>query len=652
MKTALILYQNDENQEVIDFLKKGFEEVFDQYITFTNVFLNRLEPRTELRADAYLVRENSVLQDIKDLVDDFSKIIMVTRSPARESLKLISDIPAGTDVLLVNDSYETALDTVYAFYEIGVSHINLIPYDSALTRTGIYDHITVAVTPSEPHLVPPHIKRVIDIGYRKVGFDTMFKLMRLLDLDVGIINRNLQRHIHSVVESNEGFQSNYIYGYLKSEMLSRVVDTSENGMLLTDSACRPVYANRPALRIFRADNKDQIHIADHIPPEVLNAQDPSGEPVEIYGEPYTYEKNPIRLMDDVVGYYFILQDYARSQAKSGARQGGFTAKYTFKDILCQSPEMSQLIDTARQIAAVDDTVMIYGESGTGKELLAQSIHNASPRRRAPFIAINCAALPDTLLESELFGYEPGSFTGASSRGRKGLFELAMHGTVLLDEIGEISPKFQASFLRALQERQIIRVGGKELIDIDVRFITATNRDLRQQVREGAFRSDLFYRLNVFPLSIPPLRRRKEDIEALLRHFLHEDYRSITPREFALLDRYAWPGNVRELENACTFYRTMHRFPDYLLGEADSASPGEEDLSTVGLQLIQENTQLSHGIGRTRLIYLLRDRRHLLLSDHQLRLILEDLRQRELITVHPGRRGAQITERGTAALRGT
>ncbi len=652
MKNAIILYQNDENREVIDFLKKSFEEVFDQYITFTNVFLNRLEPRAVLAADAYLVWENGILQEVKDLVDDFSKVIMVTRSPARESLNLISSIPAGTSVLLVNDSYETALDTVYAFYEIGVSHINLIPYDSALTRTGIYDQITVAVTPSEPHLVPPHIKQIIDIGYRKVGFDTMFKLMQLLDLDVGIINRNLQRHICSVVESNEGFHSNYIYGYLKSEMLSRVVDASENGMLLTDSAYQPVYANRLALKIFQADNKNQIHIADHIPAETLDAQDHSEEPVMIGGETYGYEKNPIRLMDDVAGYYFILQDYAKARAQSrGARQAGFTAKYTFKDILCQSPEMSQLIDTARQIAAADDTVMIYGESGTGKELLAQSIHNASPRRKAPFIAINCAALPDSLLESELFGYEPGSFTGASSRGRKGLFELAMHGTVLLDEIGEISPKFQASFLRALQERQIIRVGGKELIDIDVRFITATNRDLRQQVQNGAFRSDLFFRLNVFPLSIPPLRRRKADIAALLKNFLQEDYRSVTPGEFALLDRYAWPGNVRELENACTFYRTMHKFPDYLFNDAKTAPPRAEDSHIEVLRLIGENTRLSHGIGRTNLIYQLRNRnRHI--SDHQLRLILEELRQQGLITIRPGRCGAQITERGSTLLQGS
>ena len=317
-----------------------------------------------------------------EMMEDFSKVIMVTRSPARESLNLISAIPAGTNVLLVNASYETALETVHAFYEIGVSHINLIPYDSALTRTGIYDQITVAVTPSEPHLVPPHISQVIDIGYRKVGFDTMFKLMQLLDLDVGIINRNLQRHIYSVVEPNEGFHSNYIYGYLKSEMLSRVVDASENGMLLTDAAYQPVYANRLALKIFRADNKSQIRIAGHIPAEVLNAQDHSEEPVIIEGEAYGYEKNPIRLMDDVAGYYFILQDYAKVKAQSrSARQAGFTAKYTFKDILCKSPEMSQLIDTARQIAAAHLTRLktLLAEASRGRcgRDMAVEIRNAA-----------------------------------------------------------------------------------------------------------------------------------------------------------------------------------------------------------------------------------------------------------------------------------
>lgn len=652
MKQVIILYRNEENIEAINFIQKNFEEIFGQYISFSNYYLTRLDPHTILKADAFLVRDESILQEAKAFVDDFSKMIKINRSPARESLKQISSIPAGSNVLLVNDCYESALNTVYSFYEIGVSHINFIPYDSTLARTGIYDQLEIAVTPSEPHLVPPHIKTVIDIGYRRVSFDTMFKLMQLLDLDVSIVNRNLQRHIHSVVESNEGFHANYVYGYLKSEMLSNVVNSSENGMLLTDSFFRPVYANRQALKIFQAVNKNHIQITDYLPAERLRAQEQVEEPVMINGDVYGLEKNAIRLMDDVVGYCMILQDYGKTRAQSLLmKRTGFAAKYQFKDIVCESREMAQVIDTARQIAEADDTILISGESGTGKELLAQSIHNASRRRKGPFIAINCAALPDALLESELFGYEPGSFTGASSHGKKGLFELAMHGTLFLDEIGEISPKFQASFLRAIQERQIIRVGGKELIDIDVRFITVTNQDLRQKVKNGTFRSDLFFRLNVLPLTVPPLRRRKADIPALLKYFLREDYRNVTQAELAFLDQYSWPGNVRELENVCTFYKTMHRFPEYLFADIPEEAPrrGPDDGSREILKLIQENTCPAHGIGRANLIYQLKSR-NCLLSDRSLRQILEDLRRKGLITVKPGRCGAQITEQGSAYLR--
>ena len=651
MLRAILLYRNDENPEAIRYIQENFEEIFGRYITFHNCYIDQLQPGALLEASAFLLRDESLLQEAKSFVDDFSKMIVVGRSPRREALKLLSGIPAGTSVLLVNDSYETTMSTIYSFYEVGVSHINLVPYDPALLHTGIYDHIEVAVTPAEPHLVPPHIRQVIDIGYRRVSFDTMFKLMQLLDLDISIINRNLQRHIHSVVESNEGFHSNYVYGYLKSEMLSAVVNASENGMLLVDSAFQPVYANRQALKIFRAVNKNHIHITGFASPELLASNEPPEEPILIDGDAYSLEKYPIRLMDDVVGWYIILQDYTKAQSQKQLHaRAGFAAKYTFKDIVSESREMAQVIATARQIAAADDTIVLYGESGTGKELFAQSIHNASRRRKGPFIAINCAALPDTLLESELFGYEPGSFTGASARGRKGLLELAMHGTVFLDEIGEISPKFQASFLRAIQERQVIRVGGKELIDIDVRFITATNRDLRQKVREGAFRSDLYFRLNVLPLSIPPLRRRRADLPPLMKCFLREAYADVTREEHALLSRYGWPGNVRELENACTFYRTMHRFPDYIYTGGEAASPaGGRDRRLELLRLIAQNTGPAHGIGRTNLLYRIRESWPQL-SDHKLRLILEELREQGFITIRPGRCGAQVTRKGEELLR--
>lgn len=208
----------------------------------------------------------------------------------------------------------------------------------------------------------------------------------------------------------------------------------------------------------------------------------------------------------------------------------------------------------RTMVQSEHTVLIYGESGTGKELFAQSIHNASPRKRKPFVAVNCAALPENLLESELFGYEAGAFTGANAKGKIGLFEQANHGTIFLDEIGDVTPKLQARLLRTIQEKQIMRIGSDRIIDIDVRLITATNKDLMLEVQEGHFRSDLFYRLNVLPIRIPPLRARMQDVIPLLHHFLGDKYNDLTPQEIDHLTTYQWPGNVREVENFCTIIR--------------------------------------------------------------------------------------------------
>ncbi len=216
-----------------------------------------------------------------------------------------------------------------------------------------------------------------------------------------------------------------------------------------------------------------------------------------------------------------------------------------------SAPMTQVYKLVEQVAPTSATVLIQGESGTGKELVAHAIHALSPRRDRSFIRVNCAALPEALLESELFGHEKGAFTGAIAR-KAGRFELADGGTLFLDEIGELSPHVQVRLLRVLQERSFERVGGEKTITVDVRIITATNRDLCVEMQEGRFREDLFYRLNVFPLTVPPLRERSDDIPLLVNHFLAvysqgQDKR-LTPDALEALLNYTWPGNVRELQN--------------------------------------------------------------------------------------------------------
>ena len=229
-------------------------------------------------------------------------------------------------------------------------------------------------------------------------------------------------------------------------------------------------------------------------------------------------------------------------------------EYRFRDLLSKSPAMQALFELAKTAARSNSTILVLGESGSGKEVLARAIHAESPRVDGPFVAVSCAALTETLLESELFGHEKGAFTGAIAR-RKGKFEAAHGGTLFLDEVGDIGPKLQLDLLRVLEERRVQRVGGNEPIEVDVRIIAATNRDLRKAALEGKFREDLFYRLNVIPVLIPPLRQRREDIPLLVESFVErlavemkKRIDGVSPDAMGALMAHDWPGNVRELRN--------------------------------------------------------------------------------------------------------
>ena len=279
------------------------------------------------------------------------------------------------------------------------------------------------------------------------------------------------------------------------------------------------------------------------------------------------------------------------------------ARDAFKDIISKSPRMHAILELVNNIAHTTTTVLIEGETGTGKEMVARAIHKASAALRSgPLVALNCAALPETLLESELFGHEKGSFTGAISQ-RKGRFEQANNGTLFLDEVGEIPPTMQVKLLRVLQERRFERVGGTDPIEVDVRIIAATNRSLARLVRKGTFREDLFFRINVIRMELPPLRDRPEDIALLARHFSvkfcrpGESPRELAPETMEVLLTHRWPGNVRELENvierACV---TCHgsvllpqHLPSDLLKPATNKTPFKIDLQKQLPELLKEIT---------------------------------------------------------------
>jgi two-component system response regulator PilR (NtrC family) len=289
-----------------------------------------------------------------------------------------------------------------------------------------------------------------------------------------------------------------------------------------------------------------------------------------------------------------LEDWKKTQSERGR----------LDQIIGRSQRMQavyQMIDT---VAAVQSTVLIYGESGTGKELVARAVHNLSPRADKPFVSINCGAFTETLLESELFGYVRGAFTGANAN-RKGLFEAAHHGTIFLDEIGEMSQAMQVKLLRVLQERKVRPVGAHEEIEVDARVICATNRDLKAMVAAGTFREDLFYRVSVIPVELPPLRERREDIPDLVGHFVQKFCAqtgralAVTPKAMELLERYDFPGNVRELEHtierAVALERTNAIQPERLPEQITQYSPARVadslDLPDAGLNLAAHLDQL-------------------------------------------------------------
>lgn len=350
--------------------------------------------------------------------------------------------------------------------------------------------------------------------------------------------------------------------------LAATIKSQRNGLILLDEQRNILYHNDRAVQLLNypggglyGRTLDQVLPPQHLPQEMqtftssvrnlrIDAVNSLGKPVNIVAD-LTIDHHPRGTTDIVLSIERQKDVYERTNLYTGAY-----ATYTFDSLQGRSAELLKSIELGKLAAQSDSNVLILGESGTGKEILAQAIHNFSDRANGPFLAINCASLPRNLIESELFGYERGAFTGANKEGNPGKFELANGGTIFLDEIGDMPLDLQATLLRVLQEHTTTRLGGMTPIPIDARIISASNRDLSEEVRQHRFREDLYYRLNVLPITLPPLRSRMGDVAVLAEHFvsvysdrLQKKVLSIAPDAMQLLNQFPWPGNVRELENA-------------------------------------------------------------------------------------------------------
>ncbi|MDY3052212.1 MAG: sigma 54-interacting transcriptional regulator [Ndongobacter sp.] len=608
--------------------------------------------------DLYLISTTSsdVHNEVLSKIDDVSKIVIVQLTFLKKDIERLRNL-APTSALFINLSEKMARESISDLYYLGVNNIHFIPYYPGAPDTDE----SFAITSGEARYAPPSVTKLIDMGNRCLSANTITEITLKLGLRFIFSKPAYARYIESLAEQD------YSLNALRNETLRMenrfevLVEHVNFGLVGVDANHRITIFN-PLAEKYTGYLKSQV-LFDDVTKCIRefstidfleNDPDRSHYLIKFFNEQYSVSVTPITMSGEYVGHYIMLQKFMeleKSQAdirKQLVQKTG-SAKYTFSDIISCCEKMSRAKHIAKKMAQTDLSVLLYGESGTGKELFAHSIHNASQRADNAFVAINCAAIPDNLLESELFGYVEGAFTGAAKGGKLGLFEQAHKGTIFLDEIEAMSPNLQIKLLRVLEEKEIMRVGDVKTVAIDVRVICASNEDIRQKVRSGIFRKDLYYRLNTLPIEIPPLRERPDDIPLLIgaiKRQIHADFELSGECEQLFL-RYPWEGNVRELKNILEYLKFMELdvvhpsdLPSEMLEDAAAEFPASGLLTPKEKQVLRILSSSPAGIGRKAIRQAL-DEIGLSVSEGEVRSILKALTQKELIQSRVGRGGTRI-----------
>lgn len=637
-----------ERHKVAESIRRDILFVFQDTVEIIEYRYEDLSHLERLDADAVLVTRRANDGDAHRKVDDPSKIFVVRRTLWETELMRILGLPSNTYALVVNDTPQTTQEFFNLLLELKVDNVRLIPY----VRGQDYPRAAVAITPGEASSVPPEISTVIDVGNRHLDISTFLDIIYSLKIDLSRISQALLKYMSLTVSRNVGIKEQFKQAAVQNAQMSSVIHHMDQGVMLTLDSGKIILCNEYLEQLAGHEvQKGLTTVQDLFGPKLSRELEKIVNEIRtmnIYGREYVIKQN--RFLCDGGTYqniyFFSDVTYVRRLEESvqkRARNCGFVAKYQFSDVRYRSSVMEECVNRLKIFAKSDQTVLLQGESGTGKELLAQSIHNHSPRRKNPFVAFNCAAFPANLLESELFGYERGAFTGARREGKPGLFEQANGGTIFLDEIGDMPAELQTRLLRVLQEAQVMRIGGDSVTQVDVRVIAATNQNLKDMMEQGKFRRDLYYRLNVLPVRVPPLRSRKEDIIPLFEWFTGE----LVPSKIAdALVAYDWPGNVRELQNAASYYLMMKHapnpLPDYVMcSEKSTEVLPQQHPSPV--QVLSVLANVGTGMGRSKLREEIEKQYRI--SEYELRQILNELEQRGLIHKQLGRGGTVVTEAG-------
>lgn len=656
MKKILIISKGEDTGFSI---KQQLEIIFEKefYIEYFNLYNCRKEG---LDCDLLIFSSEEVKSECEDIINENTKYIVSKRVIKHECIDEILSIPRGTEVLLVNDSQGSCEEVIRQLKSQGLNHINYCEYYPGIKT---YKNLDIAITPGESHLVPKEISKIIDIKSRRLDVFTLLEILMKLnctDQYGSIISSYFYRDMINV--STKYIKKSKESTRLK-DLITNLLDNQKNGIIYTNIKNKVIVLNQEALRLLQVEkedilSKDIYEVFQGLKEDIISINNKrilvSKEKIK---DNSVYTGNMIILNE--VKHIHKIDDELRRKEKLKENQ----AKYTFKDMVGNCSSIVKNIKLAKKVAKTNSTVLIQGETGTGKEVLAQAIHNESERKDYPFVAINFAAIPENLIESELFGYEDGAFTGAKKGGKEGLFKKAHKGTIFLDEIGDASLYLQSRLLRVLQEREITPVGSTETIPIDIRVIAATNKELLQEVKLKKFREDLYYRLNVMPMYSIPLRERRTDIKLLLQYYLYkitkeEDLDGFFTKEaIEVLINYNWPGNIRELVNVVEYVSTIKDkgvkidityLPKYIIESSNTVNLSIEEKMDDLLEekeiWVLEKIHKYEGIGR-RTLSLLSKEEDVNLGEGKIRTIMKKLRDKEYIEVNKGLKGTKILEKG-------
>ena len=643
-------------------------------------------PRADLFAistDAY----GSAEEEARHVPID-SQIMSIEVTFYWETLKKLFEIPQGTKVLFVNVTSNMAREAITQLSSLGVNHLQFIPYYPGAV---LEEPVDIAVTPGESRFVPPSVKTVIDCDHRPCSYGMMVEIALRLGLEYLPETESFMNYAKVVASNHYSFDLMYAKSRRQESQMHILAESLDEGLIGVNETGDIFVCNKKACQIARISEeltmgKKGEEVFPYIPfYQVLREKKAVPEKIiRLFGTDISLAVVPVVRKENCIGAFAMLQKFNEQESRQNAlrrqlMQKGHYARYTFDDVIGNSDAITETINILRKMAATESPVLLIGETGTGKELMAHAVHQASGRAAGPFIAINVAAMPENLLESELFGYEEGAFTGAKKGGRPGLFEFAHQGTLFLDEVEGMSLSMQVKLLRVLQEGEIMRVGGGSIIRVDVRIVAATNESLEEKIQDGSFRKDLYYRLNALTVEIPPLRKRGDDIFLLLDYFMRKMGGDFTLSEGvkAFLRRHPWPGNIRELQNAVEYFNylakpviglsdlppTMTRFVDDGSDdgegevndnaaddkEADMAYQAAVDKKQFVLNQLALAWKEGKTAGREKILEAAK-KDHISMTQKQVRDLLDELAKEGLIQVGRGRGGSKITEKGLNKLK--